>query len=204
MRTISGFGLGLRPDHYAALAAPIPQALRPDWLEIVSENYLVAGGRPLHHLDRLRADYPMVMHGVSLSIGSTDPLDPAYLRALKALADRVQPGWVSDHLCWTGVDHRNLHDLLPMPLTDEALRGRRDMFTGANIDDVHLRGVDVARDVAVGSWADLREVTAGEPCPRCGEPLEIVRAIEFLASPDAGYLTGQLLAVDGGITLNAP
>jgi len=121
MTTISGFGLGLRPEHYAALAEPIAPALRPDWLEILSENYMVAGGRPLHHLDRLRADYPMVMHGVSLSIGGADPLDLRYLRDLKALADRVQPAWVSDHLCWTGVDYRNLHDLLPLPLTEDAL-----------------------------------------------------------------------------------
>ncbi|WP_077037124.1 DUF692 domain-containing protein [Pelomonas sp. KK5] len=120
--TISGFGLGLRPEHYAALAGPLPAVLRPDWLEIISENYMVAGGRPLHHLDRLRADFPMVMHGVSLSIGSRDPLDRGYLRELKALADRIEPGWVSDHLCWTGVDHRNLHDLLPMPYTEAALR----------------------------------------------------------------------------------
>ena len=121
MTTISGFGLGLRPEHYAALAEPIAPALRPDWLEILSENYMVAGGRPLHHLDRLRAEYPMVMHGVSLSIGGADPLDLRYLRDLKALADRVQPAWVSDHLCWTGVDYRNLHDLLPLPLTEDAL-----------------------------------------------------------------------------------
>ena len=77
---------------------------------------MVPGGKPLWHLDRIRADYPLVMHGVSMSIGSTAPLDRDYLRDLKALADRLQPGWVSDHLCWTGVDHRNLHDLLPMPL----------------------------------------------------------------------------------------
>ncbi len=119
---IQGFGLGLRTEHYAALAEPLPQALKPDWLEIISENYMVPGGKPLHHLDRLRADFPMVMHGVSLSIGSTDPLNVEYLNDLKMLAARVEPGWVSDHLCWTGVDHRNLHDLLPMPYTEAALQ----------------------------------------------------------------------------------
>lgn len=119
---IQGFGLGLRTEHYAALAEPLPAALRPDWLEIISENYMVPGGRPPHHLERLRAEYPMVMHGVSLSIGSSDPLNVAYLRDLKALAARVEPAWVSDHLCWTGVDHRNLHDLLPMPYTEAALQ----------------------------------------------------------------------------------
>jgi len=119
--TLQGFGLGLRTEHYTALAEPLPAGLRPDWLEIISENYLVAGGKPLHHLERLRADYPMVMHGVALSIGSSDALDLDYLRALKALADRIEPAWVSDHLCWTGVDHRHLHDLLPMPYTEAAL-----------------------------------------------------------------------------------
>lgn len=118
---LQGFGLGLRTEHYAAFAEPLPAALRPDWLEIISENYLVPGGKPLWHLERIRRDYPLVMHGVSLSIGSTAPLDRAYLRQLKALADRIEPAWLSDHLCWTGVDHRNLHDLLPMPYTEAAL-----------------------------------------------------------------------------------
>ncbi len=114
---IRGFGLGLRSDHYADLDAGAPV----DWLEIISENYMVDGGRPLDWLDRLRARYPMVMHGVSLSIGGIDPLDTVYLDRLADLADRVEPGWVSDHLCWTGIDGLNLHDLMPLPYTDEAL-----------------------------------------------------------------------------------
>lgn len=122
MKKIDGFGLGLRPDHYLDFLEP-HQANRPrvDWLEIISENYMVPGGQPLYFLDKIRRDYPMVMHGVSLSIGSTDPLDLNYLRDLKALIQRVEPGWVSDHICWTGVDHANLHDLLPMPNTEAAL-----------------------------------------------------------------------------------
>lgn len=116
---IAGFGLGLRTVHYRDFVERRPAV---DWLEIISENYMVPGGKPLHYLDTIRRDYPMVMHGVSLSIGSTDPLDRDYLRELKQLIDRVQPGWVSDHLCWTGVDHHNLHDLLPMPYTEAALR----------------------------------------------------------------------------------
>lgn len=122
MSLLQGFGLGLRTEHYAAFAEPLPADLRPDWLEVISENYMVPGGKPLHHLDRIRRDYPVVMHGVSLSIGSSDALNLDYLRDLKALADRIEPAWVSDHLCWTGVDHRNLHDLLPMPYTEAALR----------------------------------------------------------------------------------
>ncbi|MBB2483912.1 DUF692 domain-containing protein [Mitsuaria sp. WAJ17] len=120
-RPIEGFGLGLRVEHYQALGESLDPALRPQWLEIISENYLVPGGKPLHHLERLRRDYPVVMHGVSLSIGSSDPLDRAYLRELRALADRIEPGWVSDHLCWGGVDHRRLHDLLPLPYTEATL-----------------------------------------------------------------------------------
>ena len=116
---VTGFGLGLRTEHYAAFAEAQHGV---NWLEVISENYLVPGGKPLHHLDRIRRDVPMVMHGVSMSIGSTDPLDLAYLRELKALADRIEPAWISDHLCWTGVDHHNLHDLLPLPYTEAALR----------------------------------------------------------------------------------
>jgi uncharacterized protein (UPF0276 family) len=116
---IRGFGLGLRPQHYTAVLQTRPAV---DWLEIISENYLVQGGKPLYYLDRIREQYPLVMHGVSLSIGSTAPLDVAYLAQLKELARRVQPGWISDHLCWTGVGGVNLHDLMPLPYTAEALR----------------------------------------------------------------------------------
>lgn len=121
MTTIRGFGLGLRVEHYAAFEAGVEASLRPDWLEIISENYLVPGGPPLAHLDRIRADYPLVMHGVSMSVGGPAPLDLDHLRALKALADRLQPGWVSDHLCWSADAHSQLHDLLPVPLTRAAL-----------------------------------------------------------------------------------
>lgn len=113
-----GHGIGLRVDHYDAILEDKPAI---DWLEIVSENYLVPGGRPLDYLERFREHYPLVMHGVSLSIGSTDPLDRDYLKSLRQLADRVQPSWISDHLCWTGVEGVNLHDLMPLPHTDEAI-----------------------------------------------------------------------------------
>lgn len=119
MTPLNGFGLGLRPRHYRAILETRP---RIDWFEVLSENYMVPGGRPLHLLDRIRERYPMVLHGVSLSVGGSDPLERGYLRQLKALAARVQPAWISDHLCWTGVAGRNLHDLLPLPYTEEALR----------------------------------------------------------------------------------
>ncbi len=114
-----GFGLGLRTDHYEDILNTHP---RVDWFEVISENYLIPGGKPLHYLDRIRAEYPCVMHGVSLSIGSTDPLDRDYLMQLKSLAQRIEPEWISDHLCWTGVAGKNSHDLLPLPYTDEALK----------------------------------------------------------------------------------
>ena len=115
-----GFGLGVRPVHYDALLGEHKGSV--SWLEALTENYLLPGGRPLHYLERLRAEYPIVLHGVSLSIGSTDPLNETYLREVKALANRVEPAWVSDHLCWTGVDGVNLHDLMPLPFTEAALR----------------------------------------------------------------------------------
>jgi uncharacterized protein (UPF0276 family) len=113
-----GYGLGLRPVYYDEILRTRPPV---DWFEIISENYLIAGGRPLAMLDRFRADYPIVMHGVSMSLASTDPLDFDYLRQLKALAERIEPAWISDHLAWTGVHGLNLHDLLPVPYTKEAL-----------------------------------------------------------------------------------
>ncbi len=115
-----GFGLGLRTDHYEAILKGLPREV--EWFEIIAENFMVEGGKPLHYLDRIREHYPMVMHGVSLSLGSTDPLNREYLGALKALADHIDPPWFSDHLCWTGVHGRNLHDLLPLPYTGETVR----------------------------------------------------------------------------------
>jgi uncharacterized protein (UPF0276 family) len=119
---LSGFGLGLRPPHYDAILGGLSGTpLAIDWLEVITENYLVPGGKPLHYLDRIREHFPLVMHGVSLSIGSTDAIDKEYLQSVRALAARIEPHWISDHLCWTGVDGRNLHDLLPLPYTEAAL-----------------------------------------------------------------------------------
>lgn len=114
----SGFGLGMRTPHYPAyLAGDAPV----DFVEVISENFMVDGGRPLRTLDCVRAHYPVALHGVSMSVGSAEGLDRPYLNRLKALADRIQPLWVSDHLCWTGIGGFNSHDLLPLPLTPEAL-----------------------------------------------------------------------------------
>src|SRR5215216_335212 len=112
-----GFGLGLRHQHYDEILGGNPPI---DWFEVISENYMLPGGQPLRTLDRICERYPVVMHGVSMSIASTAPPDFEYLQALKDLAGRVEPKWVSDHLCWTGVHGKNLHDLLPFPCTGEA------------------------------------------------------------------------------------
>ncbi|MBS9783255.1 MAG: DUF692 family protein, partial [Pasteurella sp.] len=112
-RPYLGFGLGLRPDHYDSIITDKPTEI--DWFEIISENFMVAGGKPLYYLDKIRADYPMVMHGVSLSVAGNHPIDTDYLDKLKILIDRVQPAWVSDHLAWTRGNAHNLHDLLPVP-----------------------------------------------------------------------------------------
>ena len=114
-----GFGLGLRTNHYADILAA---RCNVDWFEILSENYLIGGGKPLAMLDKIRQDYPLVMHGVSMSIGTPEGPSEEYLGALKTLMRRVEPLWVSDHLCWTGVHGRNMHDLLPLPYTEETIK----------------------------------------------------------------------------------
>ena len=113
-----GFGLGLRTDHYQHIIDEQPDI---DWFEALSENYMVAGGKPKYFLHKVREQYPIVLHGVSLSIGSTDPLDENYLTNLENLIKEVEPKWVSDHLCWTGVTGVNTHDLMPLPYTEEAI-----------------------------------------------------------------------------------
>ena len=113
-----GYGLGLRTEHYDHVINHQPDI---DWFEVISENFMVAGGKPRYYLDRIKERYPIVMHGVSLSIGSTDPLNWDYLKHLKTLINQIKPQWISDHLCWTGVNNINAHDLLPMPYNDEAI-----------------------------------------------------------------------------------
>ena len=114
-----GIGIGLRTTHYRAILEERPAV---DWFEVLSENYMQTRGRPLAILDEIAERYPVVLHGVSMSVGSTAPLDREYLTELKALRNRIGARWISDHLCWTGTHGRNAHDLLPMLLTEEALR----------------------------------------------------------------------------------
>jgi len=166
-RPFLGFGLGLRVDHYETILNSEPAI---DWFEIISENYLVPGGKPLHYLDRIRARWPLVMHGVSLSIGSTDPLDRAYLQDLKTLAQRIEPAWISDHLCWTGVAGKNLHDLLPLPYTEEAVehvaarvREVQD-FLGRQILLENVSSYVSYADSQLSEWEFLRVVCERADC----------------------------------------
>jgi uncharacterized protein (UPF0276 family) len=115
----TGFGLGLRTQHYADF---LERKQPLDWLEIITDNYLIDGGKPLAMLDAIRCDYPVAMHGVAMSIGAAQGVDVPYLQRVKALADRIEPLWVSDHLCWTGPGPEQLHDLYPLPYTDDSAR----------------------------------------------------------------------------------
>lgn len=164
---ILGFGLGLRTDHYEAILETRPAV---DWFEIISENYMVGGGKPLRYLDRIAEQYPIVMHGVSMSIGSTDPLDRGYLYELKNLAARVRPAWISDHLCWTGISGRNLHDLMPLPYTEEALRHVSERirqvqdFLGRRILIENVSSYVSFDHSTISEWDFLAELTRRSDC----------------------------------------
>jgi hypothetical protein len=166
-RPFLGFGLGLRPDHYNTIVEQRPAV---DWFEILSENYLVAGGKPLHYLDAIRRDYPLVMHGVSMSLGSTDPLNVDYLRELKSLIERVEPKWISDHLCWTGVNAHNLHDLLPLPYTEEAVAhvaeriARVQDFLGRQILLENLSSYVSFRESEMAEWEFVTAIAERADC----------------------------------------
>jgi uncharacterized protein (UPF0276 family) len=167
MNKLSGFGLGLRTPHYEAI---LSESHAVDWLEVITENYLGLGGKPLDYLERIRERFPLVMHGVSLSIGSTDPIDFEYLAMVRALALRIEPHWISDHLCWTGVDGRNLHDLLPLPYTEEALAcvaarvGQVQDALGRQILLENVSSYLSFHADEMSEWDFLREVAARADC----------------------------------------
>ncbi len=162
-----GFGLGLRTDHYTDIIETKPNI---DWFEILTENYLVPGGKPLYYLDKIREHYPIVMHGVSMSIGSTDPLDFDYLKQVKDLASRVQAKGVSDHLCWTGVQQKNMHDLLPLPYTEEALKHVVDRikqvqdYLGRQLLIENVSSYLTYSSSALTEWDFLREIAEQADC----------------------------------------
>ncbi len=162
-----GFGLGLRTEHYEEILNGNPAV---DWFEIISENFMVPGGKPLRMLDAMRERYPLVMHGVSLSIASTSPLDMEYLAQLKQLAKRVKPRWISDHLCWTGVHGINLHDLLPVPYTEEALTHVVDRisqvqdFLGHRIAIENVSSYVTFAESEMTEWEFVAEVSKRADC----------------------------------------
>ncbi len=164
---LQGFGLGLRTEHYEAV---LNESHAIDWLEVTTENYLGAGGKPLHYLERIRARFPLVLHGVSLSIGSTDPPDREYLAKVRALAQRVEPAWISDHLCWTGVEGHNVHDLLPLPYTEEALTtvvahiGEVQDLLGRQLVLENVSSYLAYQASEMQEWEFLSEVTARSGC----------------------------------------
>ncbi|MEW8137821.1 MAG: DUF692 domain-containing protein [Candidatus Thiodiazotropha endolucinida] len=166
-RPFLGYGLGLRRQHYDDVLESRPDV---DWFEIISENYMVDGGKPLHYLSRIRELYPMVMHGVSMSIGSIEPLDYTYLKKLKALIERVEPEWFSDHLCWTGVNKLNLHDLLPLPYTEEALDHvveritRVQDYLGRQMLLENVSSYISYSESQLSEWEFLREVVERADC----------------------------------------
>ncbi len=167
MKKSFGCGVGLRPVHYPAIIDKWPKM---DWFEAVSENYMDSGGRPTQILEKIRARYPVALHGIALSIGSADPLNQKYLERLKRLVERIGPFIVSDHLCWSGVRGEELHDLLPLPLTEEAVRhvvGRTQAvqeFLGRKILLENVSTYVTYKHSTMPEWEFLREVSRRSGC----------------------------------------
>ena|ERR1700686_5417574 len=162
-----GHGVGLRPKHFGRLLSEPP---RVDWMEATSENFMAPGGRPLAVLERVRREVPVVLHGVSLSIGSTDPLNDSYLAELRALARRVEPALVSDHLCWGSHGGRYAHDLWPLPYTEEALAHvvarvqRVQEFLGRQIALENVSSYVAFCDSTMSEWEFLGQVAERADC----------------------------------------
>lgn len=160
-------GFGLRAPHYQALLDARPKVA---FLEVHSENYFGDGGAPLHYLERARQLYPVSLHGVGLSLGSTDPLNREHLARLKRLIDRIEPGLVSEHLCWSSVDGRYLNDLLPLPYTEEALKhvtariSAAQDFLGQRILIENLSSYVAYRHSTIPEWEFVAAVTAAADC----------------------------------------
>lgn len=187
-----GFGVGFRPDHYLHVTEYKP---RIDWLEVISENFMGVGGRPLHFLEKARADYPVVLHGVGLSIGSKEPLNRPYLMKLKELVRRVAPPFVSDHLCWTSHGGHNSHDLLPVPYTEKFLQLVADKVQ--DVQDFLQQRFFLENPSAYVAFAhnDMSEVEFfRELCARtgCGMLLDVNNL--FVNHSNLGLDTGRYLA----------
>lgn len=167
IQPFGGFGLGLRRSHYADF---LEQEVSVDFVEVISENYMVDGGRPLRILEQVRAKHPVIIHGVSMSIGSAGGLDEGYLAKLKRLEQRIDPLWVSDHLCWTRTSAHNSHDLLPLPLTEEALQvvceniDRAQSYLGRPMLFENPSSYLTFPEDEMAEWEFLREMTRRTGC----------------------------------------
>ncbi len=167
-RQYLGCGLGLRSIYYQEILDTLPPGI--DWFEVISEDYLAPGGNRLYYLEKVRENYPIVMHGVSLSIGGTDPLNKDYLTKLKQLIARVEPMWVSDHCCWTGVEGTNFHDLMPLPYNEEAIKNvvqRIDEvqeFLGQQIIIENLSSYVTYQESMMTEWEFLTHITERTGC----------------------------------------
>jgi len=196
VRDLAGFGLGLRPQHFPSILGDDPDVCEGvDWFEIISENFIGVGGPLLRNMRAVAEKFPIVMHGVSMSIGSVDPLDTAYLAGLKALADVVQPKLISDHLCWTGAHGHNMHDLLPLPLTEatvDHVAGRvrhvQD-YLGRQILLENTSTYVTFADDEMTEWAFLSEI-----CQRadCGILLDVNNI--FVSAFNHGFSASDYLA----------
>jgi hypothetical protein len=188
-----GHGIGLRTTHFPRV---LDGSARADWFEAISENFMIRGGRPLAVLERARLDCPIVLHGVSLSIGSTDPLIERYLRELRELAARFEPAWVSDHLCWGSVRGHYAHDLLPLPYTEEALAlvaarvGAVQEALGRRILIENVSSYVTFKHSTMPEWTFIAEVAERADC---GILLDVnnvyVSAVNHGFSPEA-YIDG--------------
>ena len=169
-----GVGIGARAKHYAGLFGDTPVSSDPqktlDWVEVISENFMVDGGRPLRNLARLIENYRVIPHGVSMSIGATSDLDTSYLSRLKAVVDRIEPPWFSDHLCWTGASGVEIHDLLPLPHTKETIahvseRIRRVQdFVGVPFAIENVSSYLAYKDSEMPEWEMLAEIAEKADC----------------------------------------
>lgn len=183
-----GFGLGLRKEHYQDVidsfetegSSSLQQqaegskhakgSINVDWFEILTENYLVPGGKPLYYLDKIAEQYPMVMHGVSMNIGNTEPLDINYLEQVKSLKNRINAHWLSDHLCWTGTNGTNAHDLLPLPYTEESIKNVADRisqvqdFLGCRMLIENVSSYVSYKQSDMTEWEFLNEIAERADC----------------------------------------
>ncbi|MBS0358738.1 MAG: DUF692 domain-containing protein [Proteobacteria bacterium] len=166
-QSIYGVGVGLRPQHFSYIFKHRPKV---PWFEILTDNYLVDGGPMLSRLEKIRADYPIVMHGVGLSIGSTDPLNINYLKKIRQLMEFIHPTFVSDHLCWSSIHGRYFHELLPLPYTEEALNHvvarveQVQEILGTQILLENVSSYITYRESTMTEWEFLTEISKKSGC----------------------------------------